>query len=58
MCFCLSSQELQGLDQTVYADHSDFIHVENVYESILLQVLDKEVTKGTHRCMRLMMDVL
>ncbi|KAM7409391.1 hypothetical protein PAMA_001054 [Pampus argenteus] len=37
--------ELQGLEQSVYADHSNFIHVENVYESILLQILDKEVTK-------------
>ncbi|XP_068564072.1 protein Niban 1a isoform X2 [Cebidichthys violaceus] len=37
--------ELQGLEQSVYADHSNYIHVENVYESILLQSLDKEVTK-------------
>ncbi|XP_071342673.1 protein Niban 1a [Trachinotus anak] len=37
--------ELQGLEQFIHADHSNFIHVENVYESILLQTLDKEVTK-------------
>ncbi|XP_027145723.1 protein Niban 1a [Larimichthys crocea] len=37
--------ELQDLEQSVYADHSNFIHVQNVYESILLQTLDKEVTK-------------
>ncbi|XP_029355315.1 protein Niban-like [Echeneis naucrates] len=37
--------ELQCLEQLIYADHSNFIHVENVYESILLQTLDKEVTK-------------
>lgn len=37
--------ELQGLEQFIDADHSSFIHVENVYESILLQTLDKEVTK-------------
>uniref|UniRef100_A0A8P4G0Z8 Niban apoptosis regulator 1a n=1 Tax=Dicentrarchus labrax TaxID=13489 RepID=A0A8P4G0Z8_DICLA len=37
--------ELQGLDQFIFADHSNFIHIENVYESILLQTLDKEVTK-------------
>ncbi|XP_070765105.1 protein Niban 1a [Enoplosus armatus] len=37
--------ELQGLEQFIYADHSNFIQVDNVYESILLQTLDKEVTK-------------
>ncbi|XP_031162477.1 protein Niban 1a isoform X3 [Sander lucioperca] len=37
--------ELQGLEQFIDADHSNFIHVENVYESVLLQSLDKEVTK-------------
>lgn len=42
----LSVQELQGLEQFIYADHSNFIHIENVYESILLQTLDKEVNKG------------
>ncbi|XP_028259171.1 protein Niban-like [Parambassis ranga] len=39
------STELQGLEQSIDADHSNFIHVENVYESILLQILDKEVSK-------------
>ncbi|XP_076582897.1 protein Niban 1-like [Chaetodon auriga] len=37
--------ELQGLEQFIDADHSNFLHVENVYESILLQTLDKEVNK-------------
>uniref|UniRef100_A0A8C2XD13 Niban apoptosis regulator 1a n=1 Tax=Cyclopterus lumpus TaxID=8103 RepID=A0A8C2XD13_CYCLU len=37
--------ELQGLEQSVDADHTNYIHVENVYESILLQSLDKEVIK-------------
>ncbi|KAM8874302.1 protein Niban 1a [Spinachia spinachia] len=37
--------ELQGLEESVYAEHSNFIHIENIYESILLQSLDKEVTK-------------
>nr|XP_040039517.1 protein Niban 1a [Gasterosteus aculeatus aculeatus] len=37
--------ELQGLEQSVYAEHSNFIHIENIYESILLESLDKEVTK-------------
>ncbi|XP_040895978.1 protein Niban 1a [Toxotes jaculatrix] len=37
--------ELEGLDQSIYADYSNFIYVENVYESILLQILDEEVTK-------------
>ncbi|KAM7012186.1 protein Niban 1a [Tautogolabrus adspersus] len=37
--------ELQGLEQSVYTEHSDFINMENVYEDVLLQTLDKEVTK-------------
>ncbi|XP_008336322.1 protein Niban 1a isoform X2 [Cynoglossus semilaevis] len=37
--------ELQGLDQSIDPDHSNFIQVENIYESILLQTLHKEVTK-------------
>ncbi|XP_020510595.3 protein Niban 1a [Labrus bergylta] len=36
--------ELQGLEQSIYTDHSNFVNVENVYEDILLQTLDKEVT--------------
>lgn len=46
----VSVQELQGLEQFIYADYANFIHVENVYESVLLKILDKEVTKGTRRC--------
>uniref|UniRef100_A0A3Q3R6K3 Niban 1/2/3 domain-containing protein n=1 Tax=Monopterus albus TaxID=43700 RepID=A0A3Q3R6K3_MONAL len=34
--------ELQSLEQFIYAEYSNFIHVENVYEDILLQTLDKE----------------
>uniref|UniRef100_A0AAX7T679 Niban 1/2/3 domain-containing protein n=1 Tax=Astatotilapia calliptera TaxID=8154 RepID=A0AAX7T679_ASTCA len=34
-----------GLEQIIYSDHSSFVHVDNVYENILLQILDKEVTK-------------
>ncbi|KAF3690487.1 Protein Niban Cell growth-inhibiting gene 39 protein FAM129A [Channa argus] len=41
----ICKSELQGLEQFIYADYSNFIHVENVYESVLLQILDKEVTK-------------
>ncbi|XP_008279214.1 protein Niban [Stegastes partitus] len=37
--------DLQGLEHGIYVDHSNFIHVENVYESILLRTLDREVTK-------------
>ncbi|KAM3875835.1 protein Niban 1a [Diretmus argenteus] len=36
---------LQGLDQFIYADHSNYVHIENVYECILVQTLDQEVTK-------------
>uniref|UniRef100_A0A8C7PG05 Niban 1/2/3 domain-containing protein n=1 Tax=Oncorhynchus mykiss TaxID=8022 RepID=A0A8C7PG05_ONCMY len=38
--------ELQGLKQFIYADYSNFVHVHNIYEGILLQSLDKEVIKG------------
>ncbi|XP_010870795.3 protein Niban 1a [Esox lucius] len=37
--------ELQGLEQFIYADYSNFVHVENIYEDILLQCLVKEVSK-------------
>ncbi|XP_045543834.1 protein Niban 1 [Salmo salar] len=37
--------ELQGLEQFIDADYSNFLHVENIYEGILLQTLDKEVSK-------------
>ncbi|KAG7217542.1 hypothetical protein INR49_021397 [Caranx melampygus] len=40
---------LQSLEQSIDSEHSNFLHVENVYESVLLQILDKEVTKGTVR---------
>ncbi|XP_024135027.1 protein Niban 1a isoform X1 [Oryzias melastigma] len=38
-------EELQGLEQTIYSDYADFVHVENVYEKILLQILDAEASK-------------
>ena len=38
--------ELRRLEQSVDVDHAHFVHAENVYESILLQTLDKEVTRG------------
>ncbi|KAJ7986250.1 hypothetical protein DPEC_G00338000 [Dallia pectoralis] len=37
--------ELQGLEQFIYADYSNFIHVENIYEDILQQCLVQEVSK-------------
>ncbi|KAF7649168.1 hypothetical protein LDENG_00146050 [Lucifuga dentata] len=37
--------DLQDLEQLIEVDHSDFIHVENVYEGILQQMLDKEISK-------------
>ncbi|KAG7233460.1 hypothetical protein INR49_006998 [Caranx melampygus] len=40
---------LQSLEQSIDSEHSNFLHVENVYESVLLQILDEEVTKGTVR---------
>ncbi|KAM6962438.1 protein Niban 1a [Aplochiton taeniatus] len=36
--------ELEGLEQYIFADYTDFVNVENVYEGILLQTLDKEVS--------------
>ncbi|XP_028301161.1 protein Niban-like isoform X2 [Gouania willdenowi] len=38
-------KSLQDLEQLIEADHSSFIHMENIYENVLLQMLDKEVTK-------------
>uniref|UniRef100_A0A3P9JSF2 Niban apoptosis regulator 1a n=1 Tax=Oryzias latipes TaxID=8090 RepID=A0A3P9JSF2_ORYLA len=38
-------EELRGLEQTIYSDYTDFIHVENVYEKILMQILDAEASK-------------
>ncbi|KAL4660151.1 protein Niban-like [Arapaima gigas] len=37
--------ELQMFDQYIFADHTNFIKVENVYEDILLQMLDGEISK-------------
>ncbi|KAJ8376146.1 hypothetical protein SKAU_G00067260 [Synaphobranchus kaupii] len=37
--------ELQAFDQYIFADYSNFIQVENVYEDILLQTLESEVSK-------------
>uniref|UniRef100_A0A673W097 Niban apoptosis regulator 1a n=1 Tax=Salmo trutta TaxID=8032 RepID=A0A673W097_SALTR len=45
--------ELQGLKQLVYADYSNFVHVHNIYEGILLQILNKEVIKVVEEAARL-----
>ncbi|KAG7487566.1 hypothetical protein MATL_G00024960 [Megalops atlanticus] len=37
--------ELQTFDQYVFADYTNFIQVENVYEDVLLQTLESEVNK-------------
>ncbi|XP_056270036.1 protein Niban 1a [Pseudoliparis swirei] len=37
--------ELQDIEQSLDGDYTNYIHVENVYERILLQSLDKEVIK-------------
>ncbi|XP_029989059.1 protein Niban isoform X2 [Sphaeramia orbicularis] len=37
--------ELQDMEQFIFSDHTNFIHMENVYEDVLLQILDKEVNK-------------
>ncbi|MBN3302326.1 NIBAN protein, partial [Amia calva] len=37
--------ELQKFEQFIFADYSNFIQVENVYEEILLQTLENEVGK-------------
>lgn len=42
----LSVQEVTNLEQFIDADYTNFIHVQNVYENILLRTLDKEVAKG------------
>ncbi|MEQ2208247.1 hypothetical protein XENOCAPTIV_008297 [Xenoophorus captivus] len=34
-----------GLEHAIYPEYSNLIHVENVYENILLQILDEEVSK-------------
>ncbi|KAJ8274457.1 hypothetical protein COCON_G00090820 [Conger conger] len=37
--------ELQKFDQFIFADYTNFIEVENVYEGILLKILTAEVSK-------------
>lgn len=39
-------QELQKYEQYIFADHTNMIHVENVYEEILHQILLDESLKG------------
>lgn len=39
-------QELQKYEQFIFADHTNMIHVENVYEEILYQILLNETLKG------------
>ncbi|KAI7799863.1 protein Niban 1a [Triplophysa rosa] len=36
-------EELPKLEQHIFADYSNFINVENVYEDVLQQILEKEV---------------
>ncbi|KAL4635071.1 protein Niban [Arapaima gigas] len=36
---------LQTFEQYIFADYADFIQVENVYEDILLQILEGEINK-------------
>lgn len=42
----LALQELQKYEQFIFADHTSMIHVENVYEEILHQMLLDEALKG------------
>lgn len=42
----LALQELQKYEQFIFADHTNMIHVENVYEEILHQSLLDETLKG------------
>lgn len=42
----LTLQELQKYEQFIFADHTNMIHVENVYEEILYQILLDETLKG------------
>lgn len=39
-------QEVRSLEEFLDPDHTNFVHVENVYENVLQQTLDKEVTRG------------
>lgn len=52
-CF-LFLQELQNFEQFIFADYTNFVQVENVYENILLNLLYNEVNKGKHsfECLR------
>ena len=44
--FHLYFQELEKFEQYIFADCTDFINVENVYEDILMKTLTPEVNKG------------
>lgn len=46
LIFWVLVQEIRSLEASVDTEHTSFIHVENVYENILQQTLDKEVTQG------------
>lgn len=46
LVFWVLVQEIRSLEASVDTEHTSFIHVENVYENILQQTLDKEVTQG------------
>lgn len=46
LIFRVFVQEIRNLEQAVDSDHTDFVHVDNVYEDVLQQTLDKEVTSG------------
>lgn len=39
-------QELPKFEQYIFADYSNFISVENVYEDIIQQILEKDVSMG------------
>lgn len=59
MIISVSVQEIKNLEQFIDADYTNFIHVQNVYENILQQILDKEVTKGesvVSRCKHVLHD--
>lgn len=50
--FSLVLQELQKYEQFIFADHTNMIHVENVYEEILYQILLNETLKGEEGALR------
>ncbi|XP_041648210.1 protein Niban 1a [Cheilinus undulatus] len=37
--------ELQGLDKDINDEYSDYIHKDNVFDGILMEILDKDITK-------------